>query len=150
MPMISTHLSLVLFLALLPGLASADKPEPDPCNQQLYDSFPNFPEKLCPSIPSNVVDKIILSKVYETDDKSSNYINPTRLADPSVRARMKRHFELVAWQTFIGVNWPTKDGVPLDTFTGSGVPRWHHWADTENLFNSTQPTDAAPNYKRDG
>jgi len=52
-------------------------------------------------------------------------------------AETQRLFEVLSWQAFIGLNWPTNaEGAPQPTLTDSGEPVWFGWKEVFEVYKS--------------
>ncbi|KAA1243735.1 hypothetical protein [Aquimarina sp. RZ0] len=81
-------------------------------------SYLNFPTPLSPDTPWDI--DPVLKKQLDAQNKP---------------AEVQRLFEILSWQWFIALNWPTDDtGKPKSKIEDAGNPRWFEWKESYEVF----------------
>jgi hypothetical protein len=79
---------------------------------------------------------------YDVDTKLQK-----ELTDKKEFDAVDRLFQVLAWQQFIALNWPTgKDGKPMPQISDAGSPIWEKWEDSFEVFRDS---GAAPTARLD-
>ncbi len=101
-----------------------------PCasTEGTYSTF-NYPQPLAPGFPCNVDLRAVGTAANVHQEQ--------------------RYFDILAWQSFVAVMWPTADGRILQPeLTSPGLPRWEYWKESYQVYRDTGQTPAPWNAPR--
>ncbi|MGY5351273.1 hypothetical protein ACXGQW_01655 [Wenyingzhuangia sp. IMCC45533] len=128
--LVITRLGLVLILSILLFVSCKDKAASLDNHYSDYDSerapYLKFPTPLSPETP------------WDVDRKLQK-----KLTDKGKFSEVQRMFEILSWQWFVSLNWPTDDkGHPKDHLSDDGTPEWFKWKESYEVFrpNGEKPT----------
>ncbi len=99
--------------------------QPTQEHTQYSQPYLNFPQPISSTTPYDV------DTALETKLMAENKVDD-----------VQRMFDILAWQMFISVNWPTDaKGTPTPRITDNGIPIWESWKESFEIF---KPDGSAP------
>lgn len=109
----ATIAAMVMYSCTVSNDANSSSP-----NQPDLAGYLQFPPTLSATTP------------YDVDTDLQAQLNAEKKFD-----QVQRLFDILSWQMFISLNWPTDaNGLPAPTITGDGDPIWYGWKESFEVF----------------
>lgn len=94
-------------------------------------SFPNFSDTFSSQIPHDV------DKAFSEALMSKAFDSHKQLVDSQQLALAQRLHDILAWQSFLAIQWPVDDqGQAQINLTDAGPPRWTTWMNSPDVFKA--------------